>query len=135
MDSILQEKFLYFQEAKSGGGSTVGADDVAMYKISDFLGFDTQAGDTNATTLNMRFKPMKRSALVTDEGGVGEETDVMVLTVTANTQKSVMATILHKINEPFSRDNGFIVIADVVASEFLSSNITSVVVTLRAATA
>ena len=135
MDSILQEKFLYFQEAKSGGGSTVGADDVAMYKISDFLGFDTQAGDTNATTLNMRFKPMKRSALVTDEGGVGEETDVMVLTVTANTQKSVMATILDKINEPFSRDNGFIVIADVVASEFLSSNITSVVVTLRAATA
>ena len=83
----------------------------------------------------MRFKPMKRSSLVTDEGGVGEETDVMVLTVTANTQKSVMATILDKINEPFSRDNGFIVIADVVASEFLSSNITSVVVTLRAATA
>ena len=78
---------------------------------------------------------MKRSSLVTDEGGVGEETDVMVLTVTANTQKSVMATILDKINEPFSRDNGFIVIADVVASEFLSSNITSVVVTLRAATA
>ena len=127
------EKFFYFQEAKAGG--SVAADEVAMYKVSDFLGFDTQAGDTNGTTLNMRFKPMKRSSLVTDEGGVGEETDVMVLTVTANTQKSVMATILDKINEPFSRDNGFIVIADVVASEFLSSNITSVVVTLRAATA
>ncbi len=127
------EKFFYFQEAKAG--SNVAADEVAMYKVSDFLGFDTQAADTNGTTLNMRFKPMKRSSLVTDEGGVGEETDVMVLTVTANTQKSVMATILDKINEPFSRDNGFIVIADVVASEFLSSNITSVVVTLRAATA
>lgn len=126
-------KSFYFQEAKAG--SNVAADEVAMYKVSDFLGFDTQAGDTNGTTLNMRFKPMKRSSLVTDEGGVGEETDVMVLTVTANTQKSVMATILDKINEPFSRDNGFIVIADVVASEFLSSNITSVVVTLRAATA
>ena len=135
MDSILQEKFLYFQEAKSGGGSTVGADDVAMYKISDFLGFDTQAGDTNATTLNMRFKPMKRSALVTDEGGVGEETDAMVLTVVANSQKSVMASILDKMNEPFSRDNGFIVVADVVNSDFLNENITSVVVTLRAATA
>ena len=135
MDSILQEKFLYFQEAKSGGGSTVGADDVAMYKISDFLGFDTQAGDTNATTLNMRFKPMKRSALVTDEGGVGEETDVMVLTVTANTQKSVMQNILDKINEPLARDGGFIVIADVPSSEFVDANITGCTVTLRAATA
>ena len=76
MDYILQEKFLYFQEALSGGSSdAVGADDVAMYPLSNFLGFDTQAGDTNGTTLNMRFKPLRRSALVTDEGGVGEETD------------------------------------------------------------
>ena len=111
-----EEKFLYFQEAKAGG--TVAADEVAMYPLSSFLGFDTQAGDTNGTTLTMRFKPMKRSALVTDEGGVGEETDAMVLTVVANSQKSVMASILDKMNEPFSRDNGFIVVANVVDSEF-----------------
>ena len=128
-----EEKFLYFQEAKAG--SNVAADEVAMYPLSSFLGFDTQASDTNGTTLTMSFKPMKRSALVTDEGGVGEETDAMVLTVVANSQKSVMANILDKMNEPFSRDNGFIVVANVVDSEFLNSNITSVVVTLRAATA
>lgn len=128
-----EEKFLYFQEAKAG--ANVDADEVAMYPLSSFLGFDTQAGDTNGTTLTMRFKPMRRSALVTDEGGVGEETDAMVLTVVANSQKSVMASILDKMNEPFSRDNGFIVVANVVDSEFLNSNITSVVVTVRAATA
>ena len=136
MESILQEKFLYFQEALSGGSSdAVGADDVAMYPLSNFLGFDTQAGDTNGTTLNMRFKPLRRSALVTDEGGVGEETDLVVLTVTANSQKSVMQNILDKINEPLSRDNGFIVIADVPGSEFVDANITSCVVSVRAATA
>jgi len=128
-----EEKFLYFQEAKAG--ANVDADEVAMYPLSSFLGFDTQAGDTNGTTLTMRFKPMRRSALVTDEGAVGEETDAMVLTVVANSQKSVMASILDKMNEPFSRDNGFIVVANVVDSEFLNSNITSVVVTVRAATA
>ena len=136
MESILQEKFLYFQEALSGGSSdAVGADDVAMYPLSNFLGFDTQAGDTNGTTLNMRFKPLRRSALVTDEGGVGEETDLVVLTVTANSQKSVMQNIIDKINEPLSRDNGFIVIADVPGSEFVDANITSCVVSVRAATA
>ena len=136
MESILQEKFLYFQEALSGGSSdAVGADDVVMYPLSNFLGFDTQAGDTNGTTLNMRFKPLRRSALVTDEGGVGEETDLVVLTVTANSQKSVMQNILDKINEPLSRDNGFIVIADVPGSEFVDANITSCVVSVRAATA
>lgn len=136
MESILQEKFLYFQEALSGGSSdAVGADDVAMYPLSNFLGFDTQAGDTNGTTLNMRFKPLRRSALVTDEGGVGEETDLVALTVTANSQKSVMQNILDKINEPLSRDNGFIVIADVPGSEFVDANITSCVVSVRAATA
>ena len=136
MEAILQEKFLYFQEALSGGSSdAVGADDVAMYPLSNFLGFDTQAGDTNGTTLNMRFKPLRRSALVTDEGGVGEETDLVVLTVTANSQKSVMQNILDKINEPLSRDNGFIVIADVPGSEFVDANITSCVVSVRAATA
>ena len=136
MESILQEKFLYFQEALSGGSSdAVGADDVAMYPLSNFLGFDTQAGDTNGTTLNMRFKPLRRSALVTDEGGVGEESDVVVLTVTANSQKSVMQIILDKINAPLSRDNGFIVIADVPGSEFVDAKITSCVVSVRAATA
>ena len=135
MEAIIQEKFLYFQEAKSGGGSTVGADDVAMYPLSLFLGFDTQAGDTNGTTLNMRFKPMKRSALVTDEGGVGEETDLVVLTVTANKQKSVMQAILDKINEPLAKDGGFVMIADVPNSDFIHSDISSCTVTLRAATA
>mgnify|MGYP003681482775 FL=1 len=135
MEAIIQEKFLYFQEAKSGGGSTVGADDVAMYPLSLFLGFDTQAADTNGTTLNMRFKPMKRSSLVTDEGGVGEETDVVVLTVTANKQKSVMQAIIDKINEPLAKDGGFIIIADVPNSDFIHSDISSCTVTLRAATA
>lgn len=89
----------------------------------------------------MRFKPMRRSALVTFQGSaeaddaVGEETDAMKLAVVANSQKSVMASILDKMNEPFSRDNGFIVVANVVDSEFLNSNITSVVVSVRTATA
>ncbi len=133
---MAQEKFLYFQEALSGGSSdAVGADDVALYSLSSFLGFDTQAGDTNGTTLNLRFKPMKRSALVTSPGGVGEETDVVVLTVTAGKQKSVIQSITDKINEPISRDGGFIVIADVAGSEFVNSNVTGATVTLRAATA
>ena len=133
---IYQEKFLYFQEALSGGSSdAVGADDVAMYSLSSFLGFDTQAADTNATTLNMRFKPMKRSGLVTDEGAVAEDVDVIVLTVTANKQKSVMQAITDKINEPISRDKAFLVVADVAGSEFIHPDITSAVVTLRAATA
>ena len=128
-----QEKFLFFQETASGG--TVAADDVAMWPASSFLGFDTQAADTDGDTLHMRFSPLRRSALVTSPGAVGEETDDVTLTVVAGTQKSVMASILDKINEPISRDNGFIVVADVMNSDFLNSNITSCVVSVRAATA
>ena len=62
----------------------------------------------------------------------------MVLTVTANKQKDVIKAITDKLNEPLSRDSGFIVIADNEgadgsSSEYVSEHVTSVVVTIRAA--
>ena len=60
---MIHEKLFYFQETFSAdSASTIGSGDVAMYPVSSFLGFDSVAGDTNATTLNMRFKPLLRSA-------------------------------------------------------------------------
>ena len=134
----IHEKFFYFQETFSADtASTIGSGDVAMYPVSSFLGFDSVAGDTNATTLNMRFKPLLRSAS-DSSAATADDVDLMALTVTANKQKDVIKAITDKLNEPLSRDSGFIVIADNegadgTSPEYVSEHITSVVVTIRAA--
>jgi len=56
----------------------------------------------------------------------------------ANKQKDVIKAITDKLNEPLSRDSGFIVIADNEGAdgsspEYVSEHVTSVVVTIRAA--
>jgi len=135
---MIHEKFFYFQETFSADtASTIGSGDVAMYPVSSFLGFDSVAGDTNATTLNMRFKPLLRSAS-DSSAATADDVDLMALTVTANKQKDVIKAITDKLNEPLSRDSGFIVIADNegadgTSPEYVSEHITSVVVTIRAA--
>ena len=134
----IHEKFFYFQETFSADtNTTIGSGDVAMYPVSSFLGFDSVAGDTNATSLNMRFKPLLRSVNDTD-AATADDVDVVILTVTANKQKDVIKAVADKLNEPLSRDSGFIVIADNegangTSPEYVSEHVTGVSILIRAA--
>ena len=140
MESPILDKFLFFQSAR-----VESADKAVMYPLSSFLGFDTATGafpgesegDANATTLNMRFLPLRRGTRINQEdaGAVDDSTDIIKLTVTKNSQHMVMKNITDKLNEPVARTGRFLVIADLMNSEFIDSDITSMAIFVAAATA
>ena len=139
MESPILDKFLFFQAVRIDG-----ADQSIMYPLSSFLGFDTatgafpgDSGDTNATTLNMRFLPLRRGTRINQEdaGAVDDSTDIVKLTVTKNSQHMVMKNITDKLNEPIARTGRFLVIADLMNSDFIDLDITSMAIFVAAATA
>ena len=123
MEAIIQEKFLYFQEAKSGGGSTVGADDVAMYPTHK-LAAVTCAVDT---TILMQFA----SGVAGGTGAGGTESDTITLTITAGTEVAVMKSIARAANATGPQySDGVIVIADDVNSVYVDAGITDAAIGL-----
>ncbi len=110
------EHFLVFIDA---------ADDAATYPLSALAGI-TCAADA---TVKMWFN----SAIAGGTGAGGTEADLVTLTVTADTEKTVMIAIADSINNatkyPKNTKN-YTVIADDVNSVYCNSNITAVAVTL-----
>ena len=139
MESLTMDKFLYFQI-----GRIDGPDCAVMYPLRNFLGFDTSSGslptdgstDTDGTTLNMRFLPLRRGTRINQEdaGEVDDSTDILKLAVKANTQHMVIKNIVDKFNEPISRTGRFLTIADISNQDFIDSDITSVAIFVAAAT-
>jgi|8_EtaG_2_1085327.scaffolds.fasta_scaffold01630_7 hypothetical protein len=127
----LNSKFLYFQE-----GRTDSADSAIMYHTDKFLGFDTAASDGTLSVVNMRFLPARRGLRINQEDGnnVSDETDVITLTVKSKSEKSVIRNITDKMNEPWARTSRFLVIADDNEGEYVDSDITNCVITVRTAT-
>ena len=101
------EKFLYFQTAN---------DDAAMYPVSKLLAVE-HGGDTA-----LLFKFMGSSQDTTVEE---DNVDVVTCVITTQKEKDFMRAIVNKINEPASRDNGFIVVADDINSEYIHNDLTS----------
>lgn len=92
------------------------ADDAATYPVANLLGM-TCASDG---TLLVKFKSSVG-------GGTGAEHDSVSLTITADTEKTVMKTIGEAIT--FSKE-AVVLIADDVAGEYVDSNITACAITL-----
>ena len=92
------------------------ADDAATYPVDNLLGMTCAA---NATLL-VKFKSSVG-------GGTGAEHDSVSLTITADTEKSVMKSIGEAI--AFSKE-AVLVIADDVAGDYVDANITGCAITL-----
>ena len=122
----LTGKMLYFMEETDGAFDA--ANDCMAVPVERFKGF-RQAG-TNVAQLTMEFDPMLGYA-AGDAAGSHDDTfvaDSVILTITDNKHKEVMADILGLIHGTHS--DGFIVIADGSNSVFASPYITACAVTI-----
>ena len=108
------EKFLMFIDA---------ADDAATYPASRLLGM-TCAGDG---ALLLKFEGSVMDTTVEEDN-----IDLITLTITADTEKTVMTAIAQAINGQRNTDDGLLVLCDDVNSVFLHKNILSCTITLDA---
>ena len=92
------------------------ADDAATYPVDNLLGM-TCAGDG---TLLVKFKSSVG-------GGTGAEHDSVSLTITADTEKTVMKSIGEAI--AFSK-SAVLLVADDVTGDYVDANITACAITL-----
>ena len=93
-----------------------GGDDAATYPADRLISMTCAA---NATLL-LHFE----SSVGKSDGG-----DTIALTITADTEKDVMKTIIQAINYE-SADKALIVVADDVKSQYLDARITACTITL-----
>jgi len=108
------EKFLYF--ANAGGANA--ALEAGIYPVSMFK----FAEPVSATLMNMYFKRPKQHG---DEDATAAFA-IVALTIGDGDFKAVMTSIIDAINEPVSRDNGFITVFDGNNSIALNAKITAV---------
>ena len=121
------EKFILVNEQSTVATIGDAAHDVACWPASNFLGFTDES--TTSTELTMMFKPMEESI-----GSDVDGCDNVVLTITDNQQVRVMQEIIQAINGHKYKD-GVIVLGDASTGEYLTSDITGVVITVQAANA
>ena len=104
------EKFFYFRNVTDITTDDAQGDSLCI-PISKFKGL-YPTGDSELTMwLHNTTREIAGGGINADNGDV-----VAINLSTANTHKSVMRSIVDKMNEPVSRDNGFIVIADDITS-------------------
>ena len=117
------EPYLYFMEETDGAFDA--ANDAMCRPLSQFRGFGIVA---STTTLELHFDSML---------GTGADiaaVDKVVLTVTANTQKSVIQYLVQLFNGAKSpTSDGFLVISDDSNSVFAHPDITGCAITVTAA--
>ena len=128
------EKFLYFRGVDTTLANDDAIEDSVMYPLSALIGMHPNSD----TELTINFKNIQRpeghgNSLVLDNAANLPLVDKVVLTVGTNRHKQAMRAIADKINEPLSKDNGFVVIADDVSSEYVSTDVTAAVITHNAA--
>tara|TARA_R100000315_G_scaffold9191_1_gene2966 strand:- start:451 stop:840 length:390 start_codon:yes stop_codon:yes gene_type:complete len=120
----LTGRMLYFMEQTDGAFDA--ANDAMAVPVERFKGFH-QADGTN-TELTMEFDPMVGYSGAHDDATF--VADKVVLTITANKQKEVMADILNLIHGTHS--DGFIVVADDSNSVYASTHISACAITITA---
>ena len=118
----LTGRMLYFMEQTDGAFDA--ANDAMAVPVERFKGFH-QADGTN-TELTMEFDPMVGYSGAHDDATF--VADKVVLTITANKQKEVMADILNLIHGTHS--DGFIVVADDSNSVYASDHISACAITI-----
>ena len=113
---MAKSKYLYFMEQTDGAFDA--AYDAYCPALSQFKAFNS-TGTT--TTMEMHFD----SAL---DDGAGATGDSVLLTITANTHKTVIEAITKKLADAYS--DPMVVICDASNSVFAHANITACAVTL-----
>ena len=124
----LSGKMLYFMEQTDGAFDA--ANDCMAVPVVRCKGF--RQASTNVAQLTMEFDPMLGYA-AGDAAGSHDDTfvaDSVILTITDNKHKEVMADILNLIHGTHS--DGFIVIADGSNSVFERTYITACAITITA---
>ena len=127
------EKYLYFRgEATLANDDAIG--DSVMYPASALIGM-YPTGDAELT---INFKNVQRpeghgNSLVLDNAANLPLVDKVVLVIGTNKAKEAMQDIATALNDPTVKDGGFVVIADDVTSEYVSSHISAATITHNAA--
>ena len=128
------EKYLYFRNV-SDVTADDGIENSVSYPVSALIGMYP----TSDTALTMTFNNVQRppygigGSTAVDNAANLDLVDKVVLTTGTNKAKEAMRAIVDKMHEPISKDNGFIVVADNVASEYVSTDVTSATITHNAA--
>jgi len=125
------EKYLYFRKDSTLANDDDPGNGSVMYPLSAFQGLvvgdsSTAGAVTGASgRCSLFFKPMKKG--FSGEGDAGDDhLDVVVLDCGDFTAKDIMMSLAEGVNEPISRDNGFIVVYDAVTGDSVDSNITGI---------
>ena len=117
---MIQEKYLYFRTQPDQANDD-GSDDSVMFPASRLTGMAPSA----AGTLTLFFESLQRrfpTGLEVDHANNFDNHDSVVLAITSRRHKEVMKSIVQAINEPVSKNGGFIVVADDVTTTYLTSS-------------
>jgi len=132
------DKFFYFRSTATAANDD-DADGSLMFPVSAFRGMVMgTAAVTGVITedddaFSMFFDMQANTGGSSADDAEDDNVDVIVVAITTdNNAKAVMRSIVDKINEPVSRDNGFIVVYDGVDSEKIHSDIEGITVLVNA---
>ena len=125
------EKYLMFNQTPANG-QVDARGDFYCAPLSKFRGF-TQTGTTR-TEMTLMFEPMAGPIELGTNLAGADVSDTVVLTITTDTHKAVAEAILNVIHAPATEGSGkgVIVVADIVNSIFLTSEITGIAVVVQA---
>tara|TARA_Y100001938_G_scaffold44210_1_gene61352 strand:+ start:178 stop:594 length:417 start_codon:yes stop_codon:yes gene_type:complete len=127
------EKYLYFRK-----DSTLANDDDSVngsncWPAKDFRGLCVGSHDAkgamtgSSSTVTLFFTPQASTGAGGDaDDAGGDNVDMVLLTTTDFAAKDVAKSLVDKLNEPVSKDNGFVVVFDAVTSETVNSSITAI---------
>ena len=125
------EKYLYFRKDSTLANDDDPANGSVMYPLSALQGIVVGDSSTagvvsgSSSSTSLFFKPMKKAFAA--EGDAGDDhLDVVVINHGDFKTKDIMVSIAEAVNEPISRDNGFIVVYDAVTGDSVDSNITGI---------
>ena len=125
------EKYFYFRKDSTLANDDDPGNGSIMYPLSRFQGMSVGDSSTagavsgSSSSTSLFFNPMRKP--LSAEGDAGDDhIDVVVINHGDFKTKDIMTSITEAINEPLSRDNGFIVVYDAVTGDSIDSNITGI---------
>ena len=126
------EKYLYFRKDSTLANDDDPGNGSVMYPLSALQGIVVGDSSTagavtgSSSSTSFFFKPMKKSISAAEDEAGSDHIDVVVINHGDFKTKDIMTSIAEAVNEPISRDNGFIVVYDAVTGDSVDSNITGI---------
>ena len=118
-----RHKVMYFAADPDSDGVFNQALNLYAAPVSAFRGFNMESS-SGTTQIYLYFEPQRMNGL--DTTNDANPYDRVLLNITTNKHKEVMAGIIQAINGDGPKATGFIVVADDMNSKYASSDITSI---------